>query len=288
MRLLSVFLIIVYSATALSTPKKQDRECLNKFALKSRFQSLYRMLKTSDKLSSSDTLLYSDKDFVIIPTLGSVTPLYILFITKNLFYNFAQASSSYKHKTIPLIADILSENFNYSGNFIWFEHGATTSGIVPESKVDHGHIHVILDPKFTFDSFREKAMSMDKRAWEPVATVNAYDNRNGQQDYLSFGNKDRAFWAYLETPKIPQFFRRVVADLVGRSSEWNYREFPHHNIAATTVSFMQQRLKERYKQSFIPGLSRNKILIGLKENFPSCREELRVAFLPLLHPSLIY
>ena len=285
-RLLSVFLIIVYSSTAFPIPKKGTvRGCLNQFIIKSRFQSLYQqMLKSSDKSSQSpsDTLLYSDEDFVIIPTLGSVTPLYILFITKKLFHNFAQASTSYKHKTIPVIANILSENFSYDGNFIWFEHGATTSGTVPGNNVDHGHIHVILEPKFTFESFRKKALSMDYRNWQSVATVNAYDNRNGQQDYLVFGDRNIAFWAYLESPKIPQFFRRIVAELVGKSSEWNYREFPHHNIAAETVSFMKQRLRKRYEQSLIPKVTRDKIMIGYRENFPFCKD-IKVAFLPLLN-----
>ena len=138
-RLVSICLIIVYSFVSFSIPdKKPAKRCPSHFSLKSRFQALYRMLKTSDKssLSPSDTLLYTDEDFAIIPTLGSVTPLYILFITKKLFFNFAQASMSDNYKPIPVIADILSENFGYDGSFIWFEHGATTSGIVPGSNVD--------------------------------------------------------------------------------------------------------------------------------------------------------
>ena len=284
-RLLSICLIIVYSSVSFSIPdKKTAKGCSTHFSLKSRFQALYRMLKTSDKssLSPSDTLLYTDEDFVIIPTLGSVTPLYVLFITKKLFFNFAQASMSDKYKPIPVIANILSENFGYNGNFIWFEHGATTSGIVSGSNVDHGHIHIILKPRFTFESFREKAISMDNRTWRSVDAVNAYDNRNGEQDYLVFGNKDTAFWAYLETPKIPQFFRRVTAELVGRGAEWNYREFPHHKIAEKTVSFMRRQLRDKYKQSLFPKVTRGKIMLGLGEKLPFC-EDIKVAFLPLLH-----
>ena len=103
-----------------------------------------------------------------------------------------------------MIANILSENFGYDGNFIWFEHGATTSGIVPGSNVDHGHIHIILEPRFTFESFREKAMSMDKRNWKFVDAVNAYDNRNGQQDYLVFGDNNMAFWATYSKPLLKE------------------------------------------------------------------------------------
>lgn len=249
-RLFSIFLILAYSSVSFSLPKEEG--CPASFIQKTRFQSLYQMLRTSGNSlpkSPSDTLLYSDKDFVIIPTLGSVTPLYVLFISKPLFFNFAQASTSRKYKPIPVIANILLENFNYDGDFIWFEHGATTSGMVVGSNVDHGHIHVILKPRFKLKSFQKKALSMDDRNWESVTTAKAYDNRNGQQDYLAFGDKNTAFWAYLDTPKIPQFFRRVVAELVGRGSEWNYREFHHQEFAAETVSFMKKRFRGKHNQN---------------------------------------
>ena len=269
----SLFLYSIFSSR-----KKTDDRCSAGFTPQSRFQSLYRMLKTADKSlpkSPSDTLLYSDKEFVMIPTLGSLTLLYVLFISKKLFFNFAQASAGYGHKPIPAIAKILLENFDYAGDFIWFEHGATASGIVPGSNVDHGHIHIILKPKFTFQSFYEKAISMDKRIWKSVAAVNAYDKRNGDQDYLVFGDKNIAFWTYLDTPKIPQFFRRVVAELVGRNSEWNYREFPHQEMAAKTVSFMQQRLRGRY--NFTTEAAQHKMMKEWEREVSFC-QNIKIAF----------
>ena len=219
---------------------------------KSRFQSLLQKLEIFGKSSSpSDTLLYSDKNFILIPTLGSVSPLWMLFLPKSLFLNFAQVSMNYKIRPIPTIANILSENFGYNKEFIWFEHGATTSGAVPGSNVDHGHIHVILEPNFTFKSFQKKVLSMDNRNWKSVPAETAYDNRNWQKDYLAFGNKNTAFWTNLNSPKISQFFRKAIAELVGRADEWNYRKFPHHEHAKETVSFIEQ-LKTHRKDKNTP------------------------------------
>ncbi len=236
-----VSLLILYGPL-FSSSASLKKECSDSWAHRTHFQSLLARMESRERsLTPSDTLLYADRDFVVMPALGSITPLYVLFVPKKLFFNFAQVSMHYKHQPIPLIADILSKEFNYQKGFIWFEHGGTSSGSVFGSNVDHGHIHIILAPKFTFESFREKVQAMDKRTWKSAPARLVYDNHDYGQDYLAFGDENTAFWTNLETPKIPQFFRRVVAELVGRSSEWNYREFPHHAQAKETVHFIRAR-----------------------------------------------
>ena len=197
----------------------------------------------------SDTILYEDQHFVIKPGLGAITAPYILFIPKRRLVNFGQVSLGggpyfkwsprHRLKPIRLISNILSKHFNYDGNFIWFEHGEMTSGKVPGSNIDHGHIHIILNPPFTFESFRSQAISMDRQHWKFVTTDTAYNNYNEGQPYLVFGDKNKAFWANLRKPKKPQFFRKVAAKLVGKTNEWNYRKHPHNEMILETIDFME-------------------------------------------------
>ena len=211
----------------------------------SRFQSL---LQDSCKASSSapwDTVLYSDGNFIIAPTLGSLVPLWLLFIPKRPFLNFAQVATDYGCSPITTVTSILSRQFNYERNFVWFEHGAATTGSVTGScGVDHAHIHVILEPEFTFESLRLAVMSMSNHSWRTVTPETSYHNHNWRQEYLVFGDKKTAFWADLASPPVSQFFRKAISRIVGRSSEWNYRFFSHGCFAKETVRFMADRLKQ--------------------------------------------
>ncbi len=211
----------------------------------SRFQSL---LQGSCETSSSapwDTVLYSDCDFVIAPTLGSLVPRWLLFIPKRPFLNFAQVATEYEYRPITTISSILSRQFNYDRNFVWFEHGAATTGSVAGCGVDHAHIHVILEPEFTFESLRLVVMSMSNHSWRTVTPVASYDNHRWQQEYLVFGDKETAFWADLATPPRSQFFRRAISEIVGRRTEWDYRCFPHGYFAEETVRFVVAQSKNK-------------------------------------------
>ena len=225
-----------------------SKKCSSVFTQASRFQRLLKNIKNSErKLKLSDTILYEDQHFIITPGLGSITPLYILFISKHRLFNFAQVSKYYNQKPLTLISNILSKHFSYDENFIWFEHGEITSGAIFGSNIDHGHIHIILNPSFTLESFRLKAMSMDRQHWRFVTTETAYNNRNAQRSYLAFGDKNKAFWANLKKPRRPQFFRRVVAKLVGKTNEWNYRKHPHNEMITETISFMEQQKQNSFR-----------------------------------------
>ena len=214
----------------------------------SRFESL---LRGSGKLSTNapwNTILYSDGDFVIAPTLGSLVPLWLLLVPTRPFLNFVQVSKEYGRNPIGLLTKILSQRFDYHRNFVWFEHGAATTGSVTGCGVDQAHLHIILDPTFTFESFRLAVMSMANYSWECVAPEASYDNRNWRQEYLVFGNKEVAVRTNLANPPISQFFRRAISGVVGRDSEWDYRNFPNGEIAKETVCFIADRLKNRVKQ----------------------------------------
>lgn len=215
----------------------------------SRFESL---LRGSGKASSStpwDTVLYSDGDFIMAPTLGSLVPLWLLFIPRRPFLNFAQVAMEYERNPIDMTTCILSRQFAYNRNFIWFEHGAATAASVTGCGVDHAHIHVILDPEFTCESLRLEVMSMANHAWRAIAPEISYENRNWQQEYLVFGDKKTAFWANVACPSGSQFFRRAISGIVGRRSEWNYRDFPHGEFAAKTVRFMVNQSKDRFSSA---------------------------------------
>ena len=171
----------------------------------SRFESLLLGSGKAESAAPWDTILYSDGDFVIAPTLGSLVPLWLLFIPTRPFLNFTQVSMDYGRSPLSILTQTLSQQFDYHRNFVWFEHGATNAGSATGCGVDHAHIHLILDPEFTFSSFRFAVMSMANYSWRATEPKACYENHGCQQEYLVFGDKETAFWSDLTTPPMSVF-----------------------------------------------------------------------------------
>lgn len=168
--------------------------------------------------------------FSAIPTLGSLVDGWLLLIPKAHVSALADLPEDLKgefENALRLVKTMVQARF---GEAVLFEHGARSSGSLTGCGVDHAHMHIVpLDAR----KFQPELIGTDLH-WDRVDELPTRLSTECRE-YLWFQAGDRTAVAFPGAPT-SQYFRRVVAQLVGKPEEWNYRDFPHHQSVRSTLA----------------------------------------------------
>ena len=55
---------------------------------------------------------------------------------------------------VGYVRDIAGRMGRSADELIWFEHGSAAINAITGCGVDHAHLHLLVDPPFTFEQFR--------------------------------------------------------------------------------------------------------------------------------------
>jgi ATP adenylyltransferase len=201
-----------------------------------RFSAL--LSKTRRGTELWDEVLYESRDFLVAPTKGSIVPFWVLLIPKSPVLNFAQLRQNDLCRPFEMVATVAS-HFNSSSS-IWFEHGASTFGSATGCGVDHAHIHILLQPKFSLSDFCSEAVGASDVAWIKASSHEAYDQIEPDEDYYVCGDHTSAFVARGKSLG-RQFFRKVIAKLENLPDEWDYEQYHHLPNVLNTIGALEAR-----------------------------------------------
>jgi hypothetical protein len=190
-----------------------------------------------DRLPCDEVLLEIDR-CVVAPTLGSILPYWLLIIPRAASVNFVRWRSEIDIEPYQLVAELLAKRNIDSKRAIWFEHGPVSRGSAVACGVDHAHIHVVIDAPFSFDAFISASKNESHLTWRETASNTAYSSIVETSSYLFASSMDRAVVTKDVESVGSQFFRRVIAGLIGLPEAWNYRSHPYHeNVRKTLDAF---------------------------------------------------
>jgi hypothetical protein len=195
-----------------------------------RFESILKNHKPS---SIYDVILMDLDKIVVTPTLGSIVPNWLLAIPRTCVVNFAA------HGTSPseVVASVASRLNLRMDQVIWFEHGSSAAGSAVGCGVDYAHLHILVEPAFDFDTFKNQAVARVSLPWRE-GRGNCLSSLPVEESYLVAGSGDEFIFATSVEVAGSQFFRKIVAELVGQPTRWNYKEYPHiDNVNVTVASF---------------------------------------------------
>ena len=181
-----------------------------------------------------DEILCETDGCVIVPTLGSIVPNWLLVIPRRPVLNFVRWQAETDVSPSAVIERVLTGIGADPARAIWFEHGPAVAGSTIGCGTDHAHLHLLVAPAFTFQEFRDAAESLANLIWRSEQLNFVYESLGPHASYLVAGSHDKSVFATDVETIGSQFFRRVVAKLAGRPTEWNYRSHPFlENIEAT-------------------------------------------------------
>jgi ATP adenylyltransferase len=185
-----------------------------------------------------DQVLYETKGCLLTPTLGSIVPMWLLLIPRIATLNFAQWRNDNALEPLTVIQDVLDHYGFGQDRAIWFEHGPVREGSETACGVDHAHLHVIIDPPFSFHSFAQAVEGAARLNWHKESSARAYDHI-GSHSYLLAGDVHTSIYSEKVEAVGSQFFRRVIATLTGLPDEWDYRKFPRLENVRKTLDTMR-------------------------------------------------
>lgn len=187
-----------------------------------------------------DQPLLARPDWVMAPTLGAIVPGWLLAIPRQWALSFRDVHLAGGQSACAVLEDVQCELGLSADEVIWFEHGPATAGTVVGCGLDHAHLHILIRPQFSFSSFVEHARADAALDWHEVPSVESYDMLGESTSYCIAGCGDRAIVAQGVESVGSQFFRRVVASLVGDGSRWDYRSEPHMQHVEATVTLVRR------------------------------------------------
>jgi ATP adenylyltransferase len=144
------------------------------------------------ELAACDQPLYKNVEWVVAPTLGAIVPDWLIVVPRN----YALSFRSWQKQHCQAPETIVSELCNHLGltkdEVIWFEHGPNALGSSIGCGADHAHIHVILKPGFSFQTFLDQAISMSALDWTHAATERICAALPDEGSYLVAGSGNAA------------------------------------------------------------------------------------------------
>ena len=185
-----------------------------------------------------DQVLLDRDDWLVIPTLGAIMPGWLLAIPRECMLNFRDWAAAGGESITSVLAQIEAELGLNPEDIIWFEHGPANAGTEVGCGLDHAHLHILIQPSFSFDAFSDRARSDFGVEWHKTTVGECYSIlADTETSYFAAGSGSRAICVSAVEKAGSQFFRRVVAALAGNLAEWNYRHFAHAHIEETTATF---------------------------------------------------
>jgi ATP adenylyltransferase len=185
--------------------------------------------------ASYDEVLFEVDGCVVAPSLGSIVPNWLLIVPRKPFANLVRWAAGTNTEVSLLMSHVLARAGVSSERALWFEHGAAAHGSPVACGVDHAHLHLIVDPPFSFDQFISNARKAAPICWQLSTRI---DPKNVPYDvsYLFAGSWNCAALALHVECVGSQFFRRVIADLIGQPTAWDYRGHPFVENVRKTIS----------------------------------------------------
>jgi len=182
-----------------------------------------------------DEILFEIDDCVVTPTLGSILPYWLLVIPRRASHNFDQWRRDQGIEPGVVVKNVLHRCSVSTKRAFWFEHGAVTPNSLISCGVDHAHLHIVVDAPFSFHEFIVAVRSAAPISWQTGEVERLYPNLAGDKSYFVAANFDTGLLAEGVEVFGSQFFRRVIAGLVGNPESWNYQTHAFADNARKTV-----------------------------------------------------
>jgi diadenosine tetraphosphate (Ap4A) HIT family hydrolase/nucleoside 2-deoxyribosyltransferase len=181
----------------------------------------------------TNTVLYEDSDFYIIPALGCLVSGYVLIVSKEHTNSMCYLSEQ-KKETLQNIINNLSDRYFCKYGFypLVFEHGAKYDcGNLSGCCVLHAHMHVV--PR-RFNSMTKMSSSLNLKE---VKTMKDFYNECTDNPYIFFMDNDKKkYISVLTGDVIPsQIIRKWIAADLGIPNEWDWRINPFNSNIFNTV-----------------------------------------------------
>ncbi len=189
---------------------------------------------SSAKPWTDRVLRYDSGVGFIIAGVGAQRVGYCLLAPTEHVASICALTSTCLRKFKSFVATQLNTLTAWYGSLTYWEHGGIRAGKLTSACVDHAHLHILpgvvplhIEPEGLVHYGDISEWWSDARRWR-------------DHPYVAFGHSS-TFCIVGPDPGVPQYFRRQVADFIGRPDEWDYAACPNYTIAKRTIDDIMRR-----------------------------------------------
>ena len=182
-----------------------------------------------------DIPLVVSREALVIPTVGSIIPNWVLVVPRVPALSLTALSSDHRAALLQVARDAANIMGNGT-NTVLFEHGPSTTSSLVGCGVDHAHLHVVN----TEINFVASALEDETVVWSQISCDDPWESLAGSEYYFLRAHVG----SYVGFPRLrtSQFFRRHIARAAGVPHQWDYNRWPHYNHVRQTY--------ERFNRGF--------------------------------------
>jgi len=198
------------------------------------------ILKGKDFYGKIDCPLFETENFFSVSTIGALVEGWVLVIPKK--HDYSMRLHYQSEELLQLVNNIkLKLHEKYGKPIILFEHGANECNSLTSCGTNHAHLHLV-----PFDGSLLLDMQKDMR-WESC-NIHNINEVVSDKEYLYYCelplskeavNGVEGVVSTLSEP-ISQYFRKLIATKLGIPERYNYKEYPHIEIALKTFDSLSQ------------------------------------------------
>jgi len=175
------------------------------------------------------------ENFVALPALGQIVEGYMLVVSRAHFLSFGAVlkDHSREEELIALIQKVqnrLEQVYGHKG--IIFEHGPASPTRRAGCCTDHAHLHLV---PVGVDLM--ELLATDPLPWVTIESLSGLTECVKRGDaYLFYQNELGIRYLCVANHGVPlQYLRKVLACMVGRPSEWDWRVYPNQERLQTAL-----------------------------------------------------
>ena len=178
--------------------------------------------------------IWKSDDYFALASIGALVEGWVLISPKE---HIVSMKKLYKEKNFIDFTNctLHAMKHQYSGSFIAFEHGSNNCGSDTSCGTDHAHLYIV-----PYQNSLCEDMFATGLVWKKCKS-GQIPSYAGQSEYLfytelpsnSAWNDPEGFIHILEYP-ISQYFRKLIANQLNCSDEYNYRQHPRIEVLLFT------------------------------------------------------
>jgi ATP adenylyltransferase len=188
-----------------------------------------------------DRILCESKNFVAVPTIGSLVEGWVLVVSKEHHVRMACLGDDQLEELNHFKSDLVRVVADYYGPVAIFEHGPSRPMQAVGCGVDHAHLHIVPTDCDLIRGLHD--ITDHELEWAKVSGVlELRSYRDSEKEYL-FVEQPVGDGRVATSPRFgSQLFRRVVANHIGFPSRYDWKSY----VGAENAIKTAERLAPRF------------------------------------------
>lgn len=186
------------------------------------------------KRPSHDTPILETQNYVVLPSLGSIVPGWLLVVPKFPVSRIADIEPETRKEFEDLVLkarNVVEKRYN--NNVYLFEHGGYRGSPI-SCGVDQAHLHIVPLP---FDLL-SVAKCARKDEWISSEQEKMPYEFCGEEEYLYTSSKEGTLYGAVPKPE-SQWFRKLIASHIGCPEMWDYKKHSFSQNIKETIKVIK-------------------------------------------------